>query len=103
MSDIISYKEVEKKILSIRGDNVLLDSSVAELYGVETREINQAVKNNPEKFLEGYIITLSKQEKEEVIKNFDNLDKVKYSPALPSAFTENVQEMRECHLDGTKI
>ena len=88
MRDIISYKEVEEKILTIRDQNVLLDSSVAELYSVKTSEINQAVKNNPDKFPEGYIFTLTAEEKEEVIKNFDNLGKVKFSPALPSAFTE---------------
>ena len=88
MSEIIGYREVEEKILAVRGQNVLLDSSVAELYGVETRRINEAVKNNPDKFPEGYIITLTSQEKNEVVENFDHLGKVKYSPALPSAFTE---------------
>ena len=53
MSEIISYKEVEERVLTIRGQNVLLDSSVGELYGVETRRINEAVKNNPYKFPEG--------------------------------------------------
>ena len=62
---------------------MLLDSDVAELYEVETREINQAVKNNPEKFPEGYILTLSKEEKNEVIKNFDNLKMIKYYPQPP--------------------
>ena len=55
---------------------------------METKEINQAVKNNPEKFPEGYIIELDKQEKEEVIKNFDNLGNLLYSPAPIKAFTE---------------
>ena len=52
------------------------------------REINQAVKNNPEKFPEGYIIELDKQEKMEVVKIFDNLGNLLYSPAPPKAFTE---------------
>ena len=43
MSDMIKYEEVEKRILDIRGEKVLIDRDVAELYGVETREINQAV------------------------------------------------------------
>ena len=62
MSDIISYKEVENKVLVLHEQNVLLDRDVAELYGVETREINQALKNNPDKFPEGYIITLNSEE-----------------------------------------
>ena len=79
---------VEEKIITLRNQQVILSNHVAELYGIETREVNQAVKNNPEKFPEGYIIELDKKEKEEVIKNFDNLGNILYSPAPPKAFTE---------------
>jgi len=88
MSDIVKFEEVEKKIIEIRGEKTILDSDVAALYSVETREINQAVKNNPNKFPEGYVFTLSNEEKQEVIKNFDNLKKIKYFPQPPKAFTE---------------
>ena len=73
---------------TLRNQEVILSNHVAELYGVETREINQAVKNNPEIFPEGYIIGLNKKEKEEVIKIFDNLGNILYSPAPPKPFTE---------------
>ena len=53
---VITFDAVEKSILIIRGIQVILDSDVAELYGVETRDINKAVKNNPGKFPAGYII-----------------------------------------------
>ena len=79
---------VEEKIITIRNQQVILANHVAKLYGVETREINQAVKNNPEKFPEGYIIELDKKEKEEVVKIFDNLGNLLYSPTNPKAFTE---------------
>ena len=46
---------VEEKIITLRNQQVILDCDVAELYGVETRDINKSVKNNPEKFPEGYI------------------------------------------------
>jgi len=62
MSEIINYKEVEEKVMTIRGQSVILDKDVAELYGVETKEINQAVKNNPDKFPNGYIIALDLEE-----------------------------------------
>jgi len=62
MSDLIRYEDVEAKILNIRGQQVLLDSSVAELYGVETKIVNQAVRNNLDKFPEGYIISLDLKE-----------------------------------------
>jgi len=71
----------------VRGRNVILDSDVAWLYGVETMRINEAVRNNPNKFPERYVFELNKGEKQEVIENFDN-PKVKFSPALPKVFTE---------------
>jgi len=80
--------EVENKIITLRDQQVILSNHVAELYGVETREVNQAIKNNPEKFPDGYILELDKKEKEEVIKIFDNLGNLLYSPANPKAFTE---------------
>ena len=63
--------EVEKKIITLRNQQVILANHVADLYGVETREVNQAVKNNPEKFPEGYIFELNKQEKEELTNKVD--------------------------------
>lgn len=62
MSEVIGYREVEEKVLTVRGQEVLLDSSVAELYGVETKRVNEAVTNNPDKFPEGYIIALNPEE-----------------------------------------
>ena len=80
--------EVEKKIITVRNQNVILDSDVAELYDVQTKEINQGVRNNPRKFPEGYVFELTEDEKTEVVKNFDHLQKLKFSSQLPKAFTE---------------
>ena len=71
MGDIIKFNSVENRIIVIRNQQVILDSDVAELYGVQTKEVNQAVKNNPDKFPEGYIISLIAKEKNELVKNFD--------------------------------
>jgi phage regulator Rha-like protein len=86
--NIIEYKDVENKIISIRNHNVIIDSDVAELYGVETKHVNQAVKNNPERFIDGFIIELEKLEKSELVKNFDRFASLKHSTVLPKAFTE---------------
>ena len=59
---IIRFEDVRDKIITLRGQNVILDFAVAELYGVETREINQAVKKNPKKFPKGWIFELTKEE-----------------------------------------
>lgn len=87
-TNIVNFNSVEDKIIVLREQNVLLDSDVAKLYGVETKRINEAVKNNPEKFPKGYILEMTDDEKREVVENFDHLEKLKYSPTLPKAFTE---------------
>ena len=51
--------KTENKIIVIRDTQVILDRDVAELYGVETRRINEALKNNPDKFPDGYVIELT--------------------------------------------
>ena len=85
--ELINLDDVKKKIITLRGLKVILDSDVAMLYGVETMRVNEAVKNNPDKFPEGYVFVLSQKEKQEVIEIFDNL-KIKFSPTFPKAFTE---------------
>jgi hypothetical protein len=85
---VIKFELLENKLIQYRNQFVLVDSDVAELYGVETREINQAVTNNPDKFPDDYIIELTNEEKLEVIKKFDHLSKLKYSPYSPKVFTE---------------
>ena len=58
MEGIIKFNFTKDYIIDLRGEKVILDSDVAALYGMETREINQAVRNNPAKFPTGYIIEL---------------------------------------------
>ena len=58
----MNFDDVNNRIITIRNQAVLLDADVAAIYGVQTMHINQAVKNNPGKFPEGYIFELSKQE-----------------------------------------
>jgi hypothetical protein len=62
MKNVTKIEEVGDRVITIRGERVILDNDVAALYGVETREINQAVKNNPAKFPRGYIIDLKNSE-----------------------------------------
>ena len=85
---IIKYKNIENLIVEIRGEKVILDSDIATIYDVKTKEINQAVSNNLEKFPSGYLIELTQEEKNDVVKIFDHLEKLKFSPHLPKAFTE---------------
>jgi len=89
--NLIKFNEVTDKIVTIRNEKVILDSDVAELYGVETKRINEAVGNNPDKFPTGYIMDVSKEEHKSLRSKISTLEKqgrgqhVKY---LPKAFTE---------------
>jgi phage regulator Rha-like protein len=84
----VTTKDVEQRMIVLRKQPVLLDTDVAELYGVETKRVNEAVRNNPKKFPSGYIFGLDKYEKIEVVENFDHLKKLKFSSVSPTAFTE---------------
>jgi hypothetical protein len=86
--DIVKFDMTAGKIIAIRGEKVLIDSDVGELYGVETKRINEAVKNNPDRFPAGYVIELDEEEKNELVENFDRFSKLKHSTTNPKAFTE---------------
>jgi phage regulator Rha-like protein len=85
--NILQTLSVEEKIISIRGIPVILDSDVAELYGVETKEINQAVRNNPEKFPEGFVFELNNQEFA-ILRSKILTTNFAKTRVLPKAFTE---------------
>ncbi|MDR2424270.1 MAG: ORF6N domain-containing protein [Prevotellaceae bacterium] len=87
MNETEKYNQIEKKFLTIGSRQVILDSDVAELYGVDIMHINEAIINNPDKFPKGYIFELSKNEKNEVIKIFNN-PQIKFATSAPKAFTE---------------
>jgi len=88
MNEIVTFKEVEKRVLTIQGQQVLIDRDVAEFYGVETKRINEAVKNNPEKFPNGYTIAVNNDELCKLVENFDRFNSLKHSTVVPTAFTE---------------
>jgi hypothetical protein len=67
----------------------MIDADLAELYGVETRALNQAVRRNTDRFPVDFMFRLSAQEKQEVITNCDHLARLKFSRTLPFAFTEH--------------
>ena len=81
---------IQNRIYEIRGQKVMLDFDLALLYGTETRILKQAVRRNINRFPKDFIFELKKKEWQELITICDKLpDGVKYSPALPYAFTEH--------------
>ncbi|MGA7878108.1 MAG: ORF6N domain-containing protein, partial [Desulfoferrobacter sp.] len=84
----MKFENLQDRIIEIRDQKVLLDADVAEIYGVETRDINKAVANNPNKFPAGYVVELSRSEKTELVENFHRFNKLKHSTVNPKAFPE---------------
>jgi hypothetical protein len=80
---------IESRILMIRGQKVMIDADLAALYGVPTKRLNEQVKRNTERFPADFMFQLTPDEKAEVVANCDHLAKLKFSKALPFAFTEH--------------
>jgi hypothetical protein len=85
---ILKQDQVQEKIITIRNQTVIIDADVAELYGVETKRVNEAVKNKPEKFPGDYLFEITNQEKNKLVENFDRFKKLKHSSAPLKGFTE---------------
>ena len=68
--DIVKLEKIGGKIIIIRNEQVLLDSDVAEIYGVKTKRINEAVKNNPDRFPDGYLLEMTEEESENLKSKF---------------------------------
>ena len=87
----ISNAEVQQRIVSIREQSVLIDADVAELYGVETKRVNEAVRNNPDKFPEDYMFVLDTEESRVLRSRFSTLEnggRGSHSKYNYKAFTE---------------
>ncbi len=80
---------IEACILSLRGQRVVLDADLAELYGVPTKRLNEQVKRNASRFPADFMFQLNAAEKAEVVANCDHLSKLKFSKSMPYAFTEH--------------
>lgn len=86
---LVPAERIDRVILVLRDQKVILDSDLAELYGVQTRVLNQAVKRNRDRFPDDFMFRLTRQEKQEVITKCDHLKRLKFSPTLPYAFSEH--------------
>ena len=80
---------IENRILTMRGQKVMIDADLADLYGVQTKRLNEQVRRNRERFPDDFMFQLTQAEKDEVVANCDHLAKLKFAAALPLAFTEH--------------
>jgi ORF6N domain len=88
-TQLLPSELIERRILVIRGEKVMIDADLAMLYGVETKRLKEQVKRNPGRFPSDFMFELTAKEKREVVANCDHLRKLKYSPYLPLAFSEH--------------
>ena len=84
----ISNASVQSRIINVRDMPVIVDADVAEIYGVETKRVNEAVRNNPDKFPEDYMFVLSSDEFTDLRSKISTTKISTKSRALPKAFTE---------------
>jgi len=89
VKQVIPEEKVSQAILHLRGQRVILDADLARLYGVSTKALNQAVKRNPDRFPDDFRFQLNSEERDEVVTLCDHLARLKFSKALPFAFTEH--------------
>lgn len=99
---IIPVSKIEQRILLIRGEKVLIDSDLAEFYGIPTKRLNEQVKRNKDRFPKDFMFQLTLAEKQQVVANCDHLAKLKYSKSLPYAFTEHGSIMAASVLNSGK-
>lgn len=102
MNELIPIQIIENKILVIRGIKVMLDRDLAELYGVKTMVLNQAVKRNIKRFPADFMFKLNDNEAQELITNCDRFKTLKHSPSTPYAFTEQGVAMLSSVLNSDK-
>ena len=88
MTTLVPIESIENKIFIIRGQKVMLDRDLAQLYQVETKVLNQAVKRNIERFPREFMFKLNDNELKELVTNCDRFKTLKHSVSAPYAFTE---------------
>lgn len=89
MTDIVPIGSIEGRIFFLRGEKVMIDRYLAEMYGVETRILNQAVKRNIKRFPAEFMFQRNREERDEVITIRDDLKSLKFARTMPFAFTEH--------------
>jgi len=93
---------IKEKMLCIRGNRILLDRDLAQLYGVTTKALNQAVKRNIRRFPDDFMFRLTESETRELVTVCDRFKRLKHSVATPAAFTEQGIAMLSSVLSGER-
>src|SRR2546426_6771062 len=101
-ASVIPIERITHDIFMIRGLRVMIDADLARLYGVSTKRLNEQVRRNRDRFPDDFMLRLSAEEKAELVANCDHLRNLKFSPALPNAFTDHGALMLASVLNSSK-
>ena len=85
---ILPTERIERSILLIRGKKVMIDADLATLFGVTTKRLKEQVRRNPGRFPPDFMFELTPEETSEAVANCDHLERLKFSPYMPFAFTK---------------
>ena len=91
MEELIPAEVIERKIYLMRAHKVMLDSDLAELYGVETKRLNEQVRRNPKRFPDDFMFVLTLNEADNLVSQNVIPSKSYFGGALPMAFTEQAE------------
>ena len=89
MKDMIPQETIEQRIFLIRNQKVMIDRDIAELYGVETKNLNRQVKRNIQRFPEEFMFQLTVEERNQLVTICHRFKTMKHSSSLPYVFTEH--------------
>ena len=102
MKDLVPREVIERRIFLIRGQKVMIDSDLADLYGVTTRNLKRQVRRNIKRFPSEFMFKLTKKEWDELVPIWHQFDRMKHSYILPYAFTEHGVAMLASVLNSEK-
>ena len=102
MNELIPVERIESRIYVIRDQRVMIDRDLAELYGVSTKALNQAVRRNEKRFPSDFVFQLNNKEKIELVTNCDRFKLLRHSSSSPYAFTEQGVAMLSSVLNSDK-
>jgi hypothetical protein len=88
-SALVEVGAIERRILLIRGERVIVDADLAGFYGVSTKRLNEQVKRNRGRFPDDFMFQLTRSEKSELVANCGHLSRLKFAKTLPHVFTEH--------------
>ncbi|MCC2631124.1 MAG: hypothetical protein K0S38_933 [Candidatus Paceibacter sp.] len=100
--NLIPIERIQSIILLFRNQKVIVDADLADLYGVSTKRLNEAVKRNITKFPGDFMFRLTNEEKRDLVANCDRFKNLKHSTVFPSAFTEHGALMAATVLNSSR-